>query len=57
MKQIDKIIEAIALTLPQGIGVNQSIAIVGLSGGTQSTANLDSNNTASQPIIPTSFQH
>lgn len=42
-KQIDRIVEAIALTLPPGV----SQAPGGLA-GTLSTANLDSNNTAGQ---------
>jgi hypothetical protein len=41
MKQIDRIVEAIALTLPPGMTGPQGLF------GTLSTANLESNNTAS----------
>ena len=51
LKQIERIVEAIALTLPNG-GVSHGL------NGTQSTSNLNANdvtsNTASQPQIGTS---
>lgn len=57
LKQIDRLVEAIALTLPNG-GVNQgALALNSLQGvGTQSTSNLVAspdmnNNTSSQPQI------
>lgn len=43
LKQIERIVEAIALTLPPGVSGHSLGGLV----GTQSTANLDSNNTAS----------
>jgi hypothetical protein len=48
-KQIDRIVEAIAMTLPPG--ANQSMHGLGLGlqgGNTLSTANLDSQNTGAQ---------
>ena len=44
-KQIDRIVEAIALTLPANVTQNTSLGMLGLIGGnTLSTANLDSQN-------------